>query len=58
VLDSHNQLKPALKQAAIHFVDLAETEMDSFHGKLALVGPSGPDDPEWRGLTDRIAKLA
>lgn len=47
-----------MKQAAIHFVDLAETEMDSFHGKLALVGPSGPDDPEWRGLTDRIAKLA
>jgi hypothetical protein len=58
VLDSHNQLKPALKQAAIRFVDLAETEMDAFHGKVALVGPSGPDDPQWRGLTDRIARLA
>jgi hypothetical protein len=58
VLDPHNQLKPALKQSAIHFVDLAETGMDAFHGRLALVGPSGPDDPEWRGLTDRITKVA
>ena len=32
--------------------------MDAFHGRLALVGPSGPDDPEWRGLTDRIANVA
>jgi len=31
VLDPHNQLIPALKQSAIHFVDLSETEMDSFH---------------------------
>ena len=58
VLDPHNQLKPALKQATIHFVDLAETEMDSFHGKLAIIGSCGPDDPEWRGLADRIARLA
>jgi hypothetical protein len=58
VLDSHNQLKPALRHAAVRFVELGETELDSFHGKLALVGPSGPDDPEWRGLPDRIAKLA
>jgi hypothetical protein len=58
VLDSHNQLKPVLKNSAIHFVDLAETEMDSFHGKLAIIMPSVPDDPEWRGLTDRVAKVA
>ena len=32
--------------------------MDFFHGKLAIVGPSGPDDPEWNGLADRISKLA
>ena len=58
VLDPHNQLKPALKQATIHFVDLSETEMDSFHGKLAIIGPSVPDDPEWGGLADRIARVA
>ena len=58
VLDPHNQLKPALKHSGIHFVDLEQTEMDSFHGKLAMVGPCGPDDPEWRGLADRIARLA
>ena len=58
VLDPRSQLMPALKRAAIHFVDLSETEMDSYHGRLALVGPCGPDDPEWRGLSDRIARLA
>jgi hypothetical protein len=58
VLDPHNQLKPALKHSAIHFVDLEQTEMDSFHGKLAMVGSCGPDDPEWRGLAERIARLA
>ena len=58
MLDPHNLLKPALKHSAIRFVDLEEVEMGSFHGKLAMVGPCVPDDPEWRGLTDRIAKLA
>jgi hypothetical protein len=58
VLDPHNLLKPSLQFAAIKFVDLGETEMDSYHGKLALIGPSGPDDPQWRGLADRISKLA
>jgi hypothetical protein len=58
VLDPRNQLLPALKHDAIDFVDLSETELGLFHGKLALVGPCGPDDPEWRGLADRITNLA
>jgi hypothetical protein len=58
VLDPHNQIKPALTRAAIKFVDLAETELDSFHGKLAMIGSCVSDDPEWRGLSDRIAGLA
>lgn len=58
VLDPRNQLKPALKHSAIGFVDLAETEMDAFSGKLAVVGPCAPDDPEWSGLAERIRKLA
>ena len=58
VLDPHNQLKPALRHSAIRFVDLSETGMDSFHGKLAIIGPTGPDDPEWAGLADQIAQVA
>jgi hypothetical protein len=58
VLDPANQLKPALKQAAIGFVDLAEAELENFSGKLALIGSCNPGDAEWNGLADRIGKLA
>jgi hypothetical protein len=58
VLDPKNQLKPALKSAAVKFVDLTETGLDDFTGKLAIIGPCGPDDPEWNGLANRISKLA
>ena len=58
VLDPHRQFKPALEQAEIKFIDLAETEMSGFSGKLALVGPCDPDDPEWDGLADRIQAVA
>jgi hypothetical protein len=58
VLDPKNQLKPALKSSPVKFVDLEETAMDEFSGKLAMVGPCSPDDPEWSGLANRISKLA
>ena len=58
VLDPHEILKPTLNHSAIKFVDLAETELDTFTGRLAIVGPCGSDDPEWNGLADRISKLA
>ncbi len=58
VLDPKNLLKPSLKSSAVKFVDLAETGLDEFSGKLAMVGPCGPDDPEWNGLANRIGKLA
>ena len=58
VLDPKNQLKPALKSSPVNFVDLAEIGLDDFSGKLAMVGPCGPDDPEWNGLANRISKLA
>ena len=52
VLDPHQQLTPALQRAGIKFVDLAETELDAFHGKLALVGPCSrwmtPNGAGWR----------
>ncbi len=58
LLDPRYEIKPALKLAAIEFVDLSETELDAFPGKLAIVVSYGPDDPARRGLTDRISKLA
>jgi hypothetical protein len=58
VLDPQRQFKPALKRSAIKFIDLGESELDEFSGKLAIVGLCGPDDPEWNGLTARISKLA
>jgi hypothetical protein len=58
LLDPHHHLKPALQHSAIKFVDLEETEMDAFSGKLAIVSQIQPDDPEWRGLSGRIARLA
>jgi hypothetical protein len=58
VLDPQRKLKPALKSSAVKFVDLDETALDDFSGKLAVVGPCSPDDPEWNGLANRISKLA
>jgi hypothetical protein len=39
-------------------VDLEETALDDFSGKLAIIGPCSPDDPEWNGLASRISKMA
>src|ERR1019366_755365 len=58
VLDPKNQIKLALRSSATKFVDLEETALDEFSGKLAIVGPCNPDDPEWSGLANRISKLA
>jgi hypothetical protein len=58
VLDPHQQLAPALRQAAIKFVNLEQMHLDLYHGKLVLVGPCHPDDPEWPGLAGRVSKLA
>jgi len=58
VLDPEKQLKPALKNGVVKFVDLEETVLDDFSGKLAMVGPGKSDDPEGSGLANRISKLA
>jgi len=58
VLDPHQQLIPALKSAAIPFINLAEATLADFSGRLILVGPSGADDPEWDGLASRIRQVA
>lgn len=58
VLDPNKQVKPTLKSSAIKLVDLEEAVLDDFSGKLAIVGPCGPEDPEWNGLANRIGNLA
>ena len=58
VLDPEKRLQPALKQAGIPFVDLGNTRLTNFAGKLVLVGPCSAADPEWAGLTGRIRRLA
>ena len=58
VLDPEKRLQPALKQAGIPFVDLGNTRLMNFGGKLALVGPCAASDPEWPGLAGRIRRLA
>ena len=58
VLDPEKRLLPALKQAGISFVDLGNTRLTTFAGKLALVGPCSASDPEWPGLAGRIRRLA
>jgi hypothetical protein len=58
VLDPQRKLKPVLTSSAVKFVDLEETALDDFPGKLAVVGPCSSDDPEWNGLANRISKLA
>ena len=58
VFDPQNQLKPLLKAVAVECQDLADTGLEDYHGKLAIVGPfqSKAQVPEETG--DRIKKIA
>ena len=58
VFDPLNQLKPLLKKSGVDFVDLGDTELEHFPGKLAILGPftSKAQIPE--GLTEQIKILA
>lgn len=58
VLDPSAKLKPELKNAGIHFVDLEETRLEEFGGKLALIGPVSKSDQEWNGLSARVRKVS
>lgn len=58
VLDPSDQLKPLLKKLAIKFVDLEESELDDFSGKLAVVGPGRAGDSKGAGFGERIGTLA
>lgn len=58
VLDPQNELKPLLKWLAVEFEDLEAGAVNSFSGKLAIVGPYPSRKFMPEGLADRIAVLA
>ncbi len=58
VLDPQDQFKPLLKAVGVDFEDLAERELDSFSGTLAVLGPFASTEQVSRGFTERVGKLA
>lgn len=58
VFDPQNQLKPLLKNAKVDFVDLEDIGLESFRGKLAIVGPFKSREQMADDLADRISTFA
>jgi hypothetical protein len=58
VLDPLGQLKPILKAQAIEFVDLADSPLDEFTGRLAIIGPFSSSSPMPDGLVNQIKTIA
>ncbi len=58
VLDPNNQLKPLLKQNGVEFLDLGETALEDFQGRLAIIGPYRSRDQVREGLTQAIRQMA
>ena len=58
VLDPNNELKPALKQNGLEFVDLNNMALDDFSGRLAIVGPFESKAQIREGLRQTIQKIA
>ncbi len=58
VFDPQNELKPLLKNAKVDFVDLENSELEHFPGKLAIIGPFASKAQVPDGLARRIKLLA
>jgi hypothetical protein len=58
VFDPQNELKPLLKSSKVGFVDLGNSELEHFSGKLAVVGPFASKSQIPDGLAKRIKLLA
>lgn len=58
VLDPQHELKPLFKWLALEFEDLEAGAVNSFSGKLAIVGPYPSRKSMPEALADRIAALA
>jgi hypothetical protein len=58
VYDPENQLKSSLKNLNVAFVDLENTILENFHGKLAVIGPFDSGTPDRSILTAQIKALS
>jgi hypothetical protein len=58
VLDPNDELKPLLKQNRVDFVDLGESSLEDFQGKLAVIGPFQSKAQMREGLAQTIQKIA
>ena len=58
VLDPNNELKPLLKQNRAEFVDLGETSLDDFQGKLAVIGPFQSKAQMREDLAQTVQRIA
>jgi hypothetical protein len=58
VYDPRNQLKPLLKNLTMEFVDLENSGLEHFSGKLAIVGPFPSKAQVRSGLAEQIKALA
>jgi hypothetical protein len=58
LFDPQNQLKPLLQGLAVEFADLEDVGLESFRGKLAIVGPFAAKDQMHDGLPAQIESLA
>lgn len=58
VLDPNGELKPLLKQNGVDFLDLGETSLEDFQGKLAVIGPFHSKTQMRDGLAQTIQRIA
>lgn len=56
-LDPNNELKPLFKQNGVEFLDLEETTLEDFRGKLAVIGPFESKAQMRDGLAQTIQKI-
>lgn len=58
VLDPNDELKPLLKLNRVEFLDLGETALEDFQGKLVIIGPFSTRAQIREGLAPAIQKIA
>jgi hypothetical protein len=58
VFDPQNRLKPLLKEAKVDYLDLAESGVENFNGRLAIIGPFTAKTQMPEGLAEEIRLLA
>jgi hypothetical protein len=58
VFDPQDELKSLLNDAKVDFVELGNTALENFRGKLAIIGPFEPKAPMDAALAAKIKMLA